>query len=122
MLNFLVTPETETRTIERFRLPADKVAGLDFDSKTVQDFIAMLASRQTVIDPTLAAFDFMRQRDGELAEAYAAIADHMPPDVRRNFSVGSVDIADAEPRRATSARTRKWSSSSDACIEPTYRS
>jgi len=96
MLNFLVTPETETRTIERFRLPADRVAGMDFDSKPVQDFIAMLASRQTVIDPTLATFDFMQQRDGELASAYAAIADHMPPDVRRNFFVGSMDIPDAE--------------------------
>ena len=96
MLNFLVTPETETRTIERFRLPADKVAGLDFDARPVQDFIAMLARRQTVIDPTLATFDFMQQRDGELASAYAAIADHMPPDVRRSFSVGSMDIPDAE--------------------------
>jgi hypothetical protein len=96
MLNFLVTPETETRTIERFRLPADKVDGLDFDAKAVQDFIAMLASRETVIDPTLATFDFMQQRDGELAAAYAAIADHMPPDVRRNFSVGSMDIPDPE--------------------------
>jgi hypothetical protein len=96
MLNFLVTPETETRTIERFRLPADKVAGLDFDSKPVQDFIAMLARRQTVIDPTLATFDFMRQRDGEPSAPYAAIADHMPPDVRRSYFVGSMDIPDAE--------------------------
>jgi len=96
MLNFLVTPETETRTIERFRLPADKVAALDFDSKPVQDFIAMLATRQTVIDPTLATFDFMRQRDGEMSSVFAAIAEHMPPDVRRNFSVGSMDIPDAE--------------------------
>ena len=95
MLNFLVTPETETRTIERFRLPADKVADLDFDSKPVQDFIAMLARRQTVIDPTLATFDFMQQRDGELASAYAAVSDHVPPDVRRSFFVGTMDIPDA---------------------------
>jgi hypothetical protein len=103
LLNFLVTPETETRTIERFRLPADKVAGLDFDSKLVQDFIAMLASRQTVIDATLATFDFMQQRDGELAAAYAAVADHMPPDVRRGFFVGTMDIPDA----ATDARYKR---------------
>ena len=103
MLNFLVTPETETRTIERFRLPAQKVADMDFDSKPVQDFIAMLASRRTVIDPTLATFDFMRQRDGELSSAYAAVADHMPPDVRRSFSVGSMDIPDA----ATDARYKR---------------
>lgn len=95
LLNFLVTAETDTRTIERFRLPADKVADMDFDSKPVQDFIAMLVRKQTVIDSTLATFDFMQQRDGELASAYAAIAGHMPPDVRRSFSVGSMDIPDA---------------------------
>lgn len=103
LLNFLVSPETDTRTIERFRLPADKVAGLDFDSKPVQDFIATLARRQTVIDPTLATFDFMQQRDGEMATAYAAIADNMPPDVRRSFSVGSMEIPDA----ATDARYKR---------------
>jgi len=103
LLNFLVTPETETRTIERFRLPADKVAGLDFDSKPVQGFIAMLARRQTVIDPTLATFGFIQQRDGELAAAYAAVADHMPPDVRRGFFVGTMDIPDA----ATEARYKR---------------
>jgi hypothetical protein len=103
MLNFLVTPETDTRTVERFRLPADKVASLDFDSKPVQDFIAMLAKRQTVIDSTVATFDFMQQRDGELSSAYAAIADHMPPDVRRGFRVGSMDISDD----ATDARYKR---------------
>ena len=103
MLNFLVTPQTDTRTIERFRLPADKVASLDFDSKPVQDFIAMLAKRQTVVDSTIATFDFMQQRDGELSSPYAAIADHMPPDVRRGFSVGSMDI----PDDATDARYKR---------------
>ena len=103
MLNFLVTPETDTRTIERFRLPADKVADLDFDAKPVQDFIALLANRQTVIDPTLATFNFMQQRDGELSVAYAAIADHMPPDVRRGFYVGAMDI----PDDATDARYKR---------------
>ena len=103
LLNFLVTAETETRTIERFRLPADKVGDLDFDVKPVQVFIALLARRQTVIDPTLATFDFMQQRDGELSAAYAAIADHMPPDVRRGFYVGSMDI----PDDATAARYKR---------------
>ena len=50
---------------ERFYLPAEKVADLDFDSKPVQDFIALLVQHKTVIDPTLATFDFIRQRDGE---------------------------------------------------------
>ncbi|MES2126954.1 MAG: amidohydrolase family protein [Pseudomonadota bacterium] len=94
MLNFLATPQTETRTLERFVLPADKVAGLDFDSAPVKNFIARLKSKQTVIDSTLATFAFLKQRDGDINEPYAAIADHMPPDVKRGFAVGSMKIAD----------------------------
>lgn len=94
LLNFLVTDKTDTRTLERFQLPADKVAGLDFDSKPVQDFIALLVEHQTAIDPTLTTFDFIRQKDGDLSQAYAAVAEHMPPDVRRGFLQGSMKIPD----------------------------
>lgn len=94
MLNFLVTPQTDTRTLERFTLPAEKVATLDFNSKAVKHFVATLRSKQIVIDPTLSAFSFLRQRDGTMSEPFAAIAAHMPPDVRRGFSVGGMKIAD----------------------------
>jgi hypothetical protein len=92
LLNFLVTDKTDTRTLERFQLPADKVAGLDFDGKPVQDFIAELVQHKTVIDPTLTTFDYIRQKDGDLSQAYAAVADHMPPDVRRGFYQGQMKI------------------------------
>ncbi len=103
LLNFLVTPTTDTRTLERFILPAEKVAGLDFDSKPVQDFIGLLKSRQTVIDSTLATFDFLRQRDGQMSAAYADVADHLPLDLQRNLRVGSMNI----PDDATAARYEK---------------
>lgn len=35
MLNFFVTPEADTRTLQRFYLVAEKTDGLDFDSKPV---------------------------------------------------------------------------------------
>jgi len=38
LLNFYVDDKTDTRTLQRFYLPAEKTAGLDFDSKRVQDF------------------------------------------------------------------------------------
>ena len=41
--SYLVTPETDTRTLARFYLVADKTDGLDFDSKPVQDFIAAVS-------------------------------------------------------------------------------
>lgn len=103
LLNFLVKDDTDTRTLERFYLPAREVAGMDFDAKPVQDFIARLARDQIAIDPTLATFDFIRQRPGQLSEAYAAVADHLPPDVRRGLKTAEFDI----PDDATAARYRK---------------
>ena len=100
MLNFLVTPTTDTRTLQRFILPAKRMADFDLDAAPVQAFVALLKQHKTVVDPTLAAFDFIRQVDGELSAPYAAIADHMPPDLQRYFRVGSMNIPDA----ATAAR------------------
>jgi len=94
LLNFLVDDKTDTRTPERFYLPAEKVAGLDFDGKAVQDFIALLVRHKTVVDPTLTTFDFIRQRDGDMSQAYASVADHVPPDIQRNWHVGTMKIPD----------------------------
>jgi hypothetical protein len=94
LLNFLVDDKTDTRTLQRFYLPAEKVADLDFDGKPVQDFIALLAQRKIVVDPTLSAFNFIRQRDGVLSQEFAAVADHVPPDVRRGFYSGQMKIPD----------------------------
>jgi imidazolonepropionase-like amidohydrolase len=103
LLNFLVDDKTDTRTLERFYLPANKVADLDFDSKPVQDYLAFLVRHKTVIDPTLTTFDFLRQKDGDMSQAYAAVADHVPPDIRRGFVQGSMKI----PDDATAARYEK---------------
>ena len=92
MLNFFVKPNTETRNLNRFVLPAEKVADLDLNSKPVKDFVAQLAKKQISIDPTLSAFAFIKQRDGDVNEPYADFADYMPPDVKRGFSVGTMKI------------------------------
>jgi hypothetical protein len=94
LLNFLVDDKTDTRTLERFYLPARKVAGLDFDGPEVQKFIKLLADRKIVIDPTLATFNFIRQKDGEMSQEFAAVADHVPPDVRRGFLAAQMKIPD----------------------------
>ena len=103
LLNFLVDDKTDTRTLERFYLPAEKVAGMDFDSKPVQDYLAFLVQHKTVVDPTLGTFDFIRQKDGDMSQVYAAVADHMPPDVKRGFLQGTMKI----PDDATAARYEK---------------
>ncbi|WP_447939806.1 amidohydrolase family protein [Pseudoxanthomonas mexicana] len=114
MLNFFVTPETDTRTLSRFYLVADKTDGLDFDSKPVQDFIAELAKKQIVIDPTLATFEFIHQREGQLSPIVADVADHLPPDVQRSRRAAEMDIKDDE----TGARYKR---SFDKLVEFTGR-
>ena len=94
MLNFLVDDKTDTRTLVRFYLPAEKVADLDFDSKPVQDFIAMLAKKQIVIDPTISTFEYWRQRPGQMTESYGPVAEHMPPDIQRGLRVAEMKIPD----------------------------
>ena len=94
LLNFLVAPDTDTRTLERFYLPAEKVGALDFDSKPVQDFIALLKARDVVIDPTLATFEFVRQRDGQMSRVVSAVADHLPPDIQRGRKSAAMKIPD----------------------------
>lgn len=114
MLNFFVTPETDTRTLARFYLVADRTDALDFDSKPVQDFIALLAEKQVVIDPTLATFEFLHQREGQLSPIVADVADHLPPDVQRGRRAAEMDI----PDDATGARYKR---SFDKLVEFTGR-
>jgi hypothetical protein len=94
MLNFFVDDKTDTRTLARFYLVADKTDGLDLDSKPVQDFIQTLATKKVVIDPTLATFEFLHQRDGEMSPIVAEVADHLPPDIQRGRRVAEMNIPD----------------------------
>lgn len=103
LLNFFVTPETDTRTLERFYLVAERTADLDLDSKPVQDFISLLAKKQIVVDPTLATFEFLHQRDGELSPIVADIADHLPPDIQRSRRAAEMNI----PDDATAAKYKR---------------
>ena len=107
MLNFLSTPLTDTRTLERFYIPAEKGASLNLDSLEVQEFIEKLRNKNIVIDPTLATFDFIKQRNGEVAEPYKTIADFMPPDVRRGFKASTMKIPDDKTARRYEASYKK---------------
>jgi hypothetical protein len=99
MLNFLSGPKTDSRTLERFYLIADNAHALDLDSKRVQDFLALLKQRGTVVDPTLAVFQDMGQRHGELGKTYAAVASHLPANLQRGFKQNSMNITDSNAVR-----------------------
>lgn len=94
LLNFFVTDTTDTRTLERFYLPANRTADLDLDSGEVRDFVDLLASKKVAIDPTLATFEFIHQRDGEMSPIVAAVADHLPPGVTRSRLAAEMNIPD----------------------------
>jgi hypothetical protein len=96
MLGFVARPDTDSRTLDRFYLPAEHAGSIDFDAQPVRDFIRLLADRQIVVDPTLAGFDFLKQVQGEVAEPFASIAPHMPPPIARSFRVATMAIPDAE--------------------------
>lgn len=93
MLNFLVKPEDDTRTLARFNIVAQQVHRLDFKSQRVRDFLALLKDRQTVIDPTLATFEGMFvQKQGDMNPSYEAIADHLPLATQRYNRTNSMKI------------------------------
>ena len=95
VLNFLVTPETDTRTLERFYLPAKEFAAFDLASKAIQDFIKLLKDKGLSVDPTLATFDFLKKVDGTVGDPWQAIVAHLPGDVQRQYHSAEIDIPDA---------------------------
>jgi imidazolonepropionase-like amidohydrolase len=94
MLNFLVKADTDTRTLDRFYLPAQQVADLDLQGKAVQDFIRLLKTNKVTVDPTLATFDFLKKTDGTVGEPWRAIVKHLPPDIQRAYARAELDIPD----------------------------
>jgi len=92
LLNFMPDVK-ETRTPVRFTEPAKRSADIDVKSKPVQDFIALLTSRHTAVDPTLAAFEGMlTARPGSVDPTFAAIADRLPAQIRRSTLQGGLPV------------------------------
>ncbi len=81
----------------------DKAAALDLDSKPVLDFLALLKSHHTVIDPTLTAFEGMYLgRPGEVTPDWRAEVSRMPVVVQRGFLVPELATAGKEELYAAS--------------------
>jgi imidazolonepropionase-like amidohydrolase len=99
MLNFM--PDVKnTRTPARFTEVGKRGADLDLQSAEVREFIAMLRDRKIVIDPTVAIFEGMfTARAGTMSPVYAAIADRLPPQVRRGFLTGGLPVPEGMDAR-----------------------
>ncbi|NVK23063.1 MAG: amidohydrolase family protein [Kangiellaceae bacterium] len=95
-LNFL-GDKVDTRQRLRFTMVGEKAGELDLDSKEVEDFIALLKEKGTVIDPTLMVFRWLLQaKAGVVNPEMAAIYEHLPVTVSRGFKTAVLDIKDEE--------------------------
>jgi len=93
VLNFLFDEVKDTRTPARFTAVAEHAASLDLDSASARAFFDLLAERGIVLDPTLSIFDGMFTAvPGEVSPDFAAVADRLPPLVRRGFLGGGLPM------------------------------
>jgi imidazolonepropionase-like amidohydrolase len=92
-LNFMTDSVKETRGPARFMAIPEHVSEVDLRSDRVQRFIGELKAHKTVVDPTLAIFEtFYTDRFGQIARGMAAVADRLPPTVRRRFLSGGLPV------------------------------
>jgi len=93
MLNFVVQPGDDTRTLARFTRIGEDAQQLDLASPAARKFIDLLHQRGTVVDPTVGTFESMfTQQQGQVDPSLADVADHLPVLWRRNLKVASMDL------------------------------
>ena len=91
MLQFLGGAHIDTRTPLRYKYVAEHGASVDLDGDQVQDFLDLLVSHHTVIDPTLSTFegDFIDD-PGQVAPGLAPYAGRLPAQVERDLARGGL--------------------------------
>ena len=103
-LNFLAGDREDTRQQIRFTLYGDEAGNLDLKSAEVQAFLELLKENEVTIDPTAAIFDTsLRHIAGTPDPTFAAVVDHLPPNVARgmyNVEMNKRDQEDAWLRSA----------------------
>ncbi|WP_343745181.1 amidohydrolase family protein [Chitinophaga sp.] len=92
LLNFF-GDTIDTRTPQRFAIPAQRAASLDLNSPQVKQFIALMKARNIASDPTLVAFEpMLTGREGVLEEKNKDIITHFPLQVQRSMRAGGQGI------------------------------
>ena len=95
-LNFIANKVKDTRTPERFTAVGQYAAGLDLQSKPVNDFIELLLQHHTTVDVTLATFEGMfTGRPKQVSPDYAPILDRLPAQIQRAAFTGGLSVTSA---------------------------
>jgi imidazolonepropionase-like amidohydrolase len=99
-LNFLFDTVKDTRTPLRFTAVAEHAAELDLQSEQVKSFVQLLRARKIVVDPTVSIFEGMfTGRPGTVSPDFAAVADRLPPQVRRSLLSGGLPVPAGRDQR-----------------------
>jgi imidazolonepropionase-like amidohydrolase len=106
-LNFLYDKVQDTRTPARFTVVAENAASVDPQSARVQAFLQLLKQRHVTLDPTLVVFESLfTDRPGVVGAGTAAVADRMPPLVRRDLLEGGLPVPDGKDASYLQALTQ----------------
>lgn len=105
LLEFLADHQTETRTIARFTLVAEKGAEVDLRSKRVQDFFALLRTHHTIVCPTFETFEqTILGVQGHVVAGHEAEVARLPMLWKRSALTGGIPSQGHEAQYA-----RSWS-------------
>lgn len=110
-LNFMPDVKNQTQTPVRLTAPALRAGTIDLNGKPVQDFIALMKSRNIVSDPTLGIFyfDAVQRAGGAYPQELAQVKDWLPVQVRRFTFTNTFPKPDANAKTA-------YESSADAFL------
>lgn len=79
----------DTRSPNRFRIPAERTAALDLQGKPMKDFIALLKSKNIAVDPTAGVFETLfTARDGAMESRYEPVINRLPATMQRSIRAG----------------------------------
>jgi len=92
----------DTRSPNRFRVPAEQTAQLDLAGDKMKSFISLLKQKNIAVDPTLAVFEnLFTARDGVMEERFKSIVDRFPANVQRGIRAGGGGLPVPEGKDAT---------------------
>ena len=113
-LNFFADKVKDTRTPERFISVGQYGAGLDLQSKPVNDFIQLLLQHHTTVDVTLDAFEGMfTGRPKQVSPSLAPVLNRLPAQIQRGAYTGGLPV--------TAANDQTYKDSYSAMLKMTKR-
>ncbi len=96
MLNFVVRPGDDTRTLVRFERVGTDGQALDLKSPKARAFIRLLRDRGTVVDPTAVTFESMfTQAQGQPSPSSVDVASHLPVLWQRGLRAADMELSGA---------------------------